>query len=324
MALWARFSNIENIKSRYNDTFPIEVRSLCAEWIENQIINDPRDLNNDSYLVRNAAYFIRSLIEQLKENEKYINPEDPIFIVIENAICMFRTNMSNSFAIYKQICENILYEQQFFDITERLGRIRYAQLENTKKQNQYCTELQRFNSVVFYETIDAVEMRKIYHSQITQIASDLLNSYECIVTEIQNVQNTVIFERLDRWKRDQAFLANSAQLPDNTLNDIQEWFAVLAELIFTTRHSIDDIRKLNAITAIQINDMNETMERLHYRIMQQLKQLIGSGFIVEKQPPQVIKVKTRFAAAVRLLDVGMQLNDPMVTVSILSGEYFLL
>ena len=46
-----------------------------------------------------------------------------------------------------------------------------------------------------------------------------------------------------------------------------------------------------------------------------------SSFIIEKQPPQVLKTNTRFSATVRLLvgtKLHVHLNPPTVTVSIIS------
>ena len=52
-----------------------------------------------------------------------------------------------------------------------------------------------------------------------------------------------------------------------------------------------------------------------------LDSLVKSSFVIEKQPPQVLKTNTRFSATVRLL-VGTKLNvhmsPPVVTVSIIS------
>ena len=52
-----------------------------------------------------------------------------------------------------------------------------------------------------------------------------------------------------------------------------------------------------------------------------LNRLLHSAFIVEQQPPQVLKTQTRFAAAARFL-VGSKLNlhmdPPEVTVSIVN------
>ena len=52
-----------------------------------------------------------------------------------------------------------------------------------------------------------------------------------------------------------------------------------------------------------------------------LDQLVKSSFVIEKQPPQVLKTNTRFSATIRLL-VGTKLNvhmsPPVVTASIIS------
>jgi hypothetical protein len=46
-----------------------------------------------------------------------------------------------------------------------------------------------------------------------------------------------------------------------------------------------------------------------------------SSFVIEKQPPQVLKTNTRFSATVRLLvgtKLNVHMNPPIVTVSIIS------
>lgn len=60
---------------------------------------------------------------------------------------------------------------------------------------------------------------------------------------------------------------------------------------------------------------------LNTQITQLLSSLVTSTFIIEKQPPQVMKTNTRFTSTVRLL-VGAKLNvhmtPPQVKVSIIS------
>ena len=49
--------------------------------------------------------------------------------------------------------------------------------------------------------------------------------------------------------------------------------------------------------------------------------LLFSSFVIEKQPPQVLKTNTRFSATVRLLvgtKLNVHMNPPIVTVSIIS------
>lgn len=60
---------------------------------------------------------------------------------------------------------------------------------------------------------------------------------------------------------------------------------------------------------------------LSTQITQLLSSLVTSTFIIEKQPPQVMKTNTRFTSTVRLL-VGAKLNvhmtPPQVKASIIS------
>ena len=52
-----------------------------------------------------------------------------------------------------------------------------------------------------------------------------------------------------------------------------------------------------------------------------LSDLLRSSFVIEKQPPQVLKTNTRFSATVRLLvgtKLNVHMNPPIVTVSIIS------
>ena len=60
---------------------------------------------------------------------------------------------------------------------------------------------------------------------------------------------------------------------------------------------------------------------LHLQVQFNVKIVIFSSFVIEKQPPQVLKTNTRFSATVRLLvgsKIRIHLQPPIVTVSIIS------
>ncbi|KAF5306527.1 hypothetical protein FQR65_LT18545 [Abscondita terminalis] len=67
--------------------------------------------------------------------------------------------------------------------------------------------------------------------------------------------------------------------------------------------------------------VQDVLPQLLAEITQLLSSLVTSTFIIEKQPPQVMKTNTRFTATVRLL-VGGKLNvhmtPPQVKVTIIS------
>lgn len=353
----------QQFKTTYNDQFPLEVRFVCAEWIEENIRNDhfvDIDIDIDDVRVKEyAVIFMRSLIDQLeKQKEKYKNLDQmSIKYRVEDAIHMFRENMLKSFETYMHIRNVIRSEQHFLnntgpqlvfmdteadDITQKISKLNHDLLLNKAKQDQFNEVLGSYSSLEIEKEfknaqayrpeeeplrlrVDKLNLKQDALALIIkQISIDLLQSLHEIITEIENVLNTVIVKRLGRWQREQAFIGNGAKFQTNALDHIQEWYKKLAKLIWTTQSSCGDIRKLNASSKITMDDMDEKVKRFYTRVTQLLQQLIVSGYIVEKQPNQVIKTNTRFSATVRLLafNVGIQLNNTSVSASILTGKIF--
>lgn len=109
---------------------------------------------------------------------------------------------------------------------------------------------------------------------------------------------------------------------NNNLDSIQEWCESLAELIWLNRQQIREADRLKQKFALDPPGMQDILPTLNTQITQLLSSLVTSTFIIEKQPPQVMKTNTRFTSTVRLL-VGGKLNvymaPPQVKVSII-GE----
>lgn len=124
-----------------------------------------------------------------------------------------------------------------------------------------------------------------------------------------------------RWKRDQQLAGNGANFASNNLDSIQEWCESLAELIWQTRQQIKEAERLKQKFQCEPPGIRDTLPSLNTQITQFLSSLVTSTFIIEKQPPQVMKTNTRFTSTVRLL-VGGKLNvhmtPPQVKVSIIS------
>jgi len=105
------------------------------------------------------------------------------------------------------------------------------------------------------------------------------------------------------------------------LDTLQEWCEGLADIIWQLRQQVRQLENLRTklITDPQNNDIN--LQELLASVTQLLSNLVTGTFVIEKQPPQVMKTNTRFTATVRLL-VGGVLNvhmaAPAVSVSIVS------
>ncbi|CAG0897387.1 unnamed protein product [Darwinula stevensoni] len=135
---------------------------------------------------------------------------------------------------------------------------------------------------------------------------------------LQSLQSRILENELILWKRDQQLAGNGAPFTRN-LDQIQTWCEGLAESIWGMRQQIKEFQRLRG--KIQLNDQVNMIEKLDYEVTKLLSTLVTSTFIIEKQPPQVMKTNTRFTATVRLL-VGGKLNvhmtPPQVTVKIVS------
>lgn len=105
------------------------------------------------------------------------------------------------------------------------------------------------------------------------------------------------------------------------MDSIQEWCESLAELIWLNRQQIKEAERLKQKFGFEPPGMQDVFTNLNSQITQLLSSLVTSTFIIEKQPPQVMKTNTRFTSTVRLL-VGGKLNvhmtPPQVKVSIIS------
>ncbi|XP_029036779.1 signal transducer and transcription activator Stat92E isoform X1 [Osmia lignaria lignaria] len=155
---------------------------------------------------------------------------------------------------------------------------------------------------------------------LMQLRLTLADKLKDTITRLNSLQSRVLDDELIRWKRDQQLAGNGAPFNSN-LDSIQEWCESLAELIWLNRQQIKEAERLKQKFALEPPGMQDILPTLNSQITQLLSSLVTSTFIIEKQPPQVMKTNTRFTSTVRLL-VGGKLNvhmtPPQVKVSIIS------
>lgn len=355
MSLWSKLishPDFERFKAIYNNDFPIGVRFVCAHWIEEQINADRVMDINDPQILQRAANFLHSLIYHIQHEKQKLIQNEHLWIKyqLEAAIETFTQHLNQPLAIYKQIRDTISYEQNFVEnvtenqqtycmdqeaveINEKLKVLENQVQLNKEKQTNYKSEIEQYK--VLENTASMTQMCDIsdpleqaiseeYQRQRLQMSESIFNSstelsqsFANIIVEINSVQKIVILKRLRKWNRDQALADNGAPLNAKTLDEIQSWFEKLADIIWTTRCSIEALWEVGSSISTNVTDV---LERAHMDITNLLQNLIASGFIVERQPPRVLKMSVNFAATVRILtpSLVMQLKNPSVVVSILS------
>merc|ERR1719219_2222190 len=149
----------------------------------------------------------------------------------------------------------------------------------------------------------------------TDLVRDLVSNFH----EVKEVQIQVLDKELIAWKREQQLAGNGLNMT-LSLEMLQEWCESLAAIIWSMRQQIKQLENLRSQLTDPTNTPNHIPDLLS-GITNLLSNLVTGTFIIEKQPPQVMKTNTRFTATVRLL-VGGQLQvhmaSPNVSVSIIS------
>ncbi|XP_023120964.2 signal transducer and activator of transcription 5B-like [Amphiprion ocellaris] len=138
---------------------------------------------------------------------------------------------------------------------------------------------------------------------------------------LRKQQTLILDEELIQWKRRQQLAGNGGP-HEGGLDVLQSWCEKLADLIWQNRQQIRRCEHLTQQLPLP-GPMEELLSKLNSDITDIISALVTSTFIIEKQPPQVLKTQTKFAATVRLLVGGklnVHMNPPQVKAVIVSEQ----
>ncbi|XP_045456323.1 signal transducer and activator of transcription 5B-like [Melitaea cinxia] len=196
---------------------------------------------------------------------------------------------------------------------------------NYLQQSDPMTEEDRELEACLRVQIEEMEMKlNVLITQINQSQMELVDHMKENITNLCQLQSQVLDEELIKWKREQQLSGNGVPMQSN-LNTIQEWCEMLADLIWSARQQVVNVTRINGKMLAELRQphLTEMLDDLTKQVTSLLSSLVTSTFVIEKQPPQVMIMNTRFTATVRLL-VGGQLNvhmtPPKVTVVIISEQ----
>ncbi|RUS70066.1 hypothetical protein EGW08_022172 [Elysia chlorotica] len=151
---------------------------------------------------------------------------------------------------------------------------------------------------------------------------ELARKYEETIISLQDLQKRILDNELISWKRRQQMAGNGLVLDASSLETLQQWCENLADLIWQNRHQIKKSNQLQQQLPMKFPEGEENLlQKLNDTITGLLSTLVTSTFIVEQQPPQVLKKDARFGAVVRLLVGGklnVHMNPPQVKATIIS------
>ena len=132
--------------------------------------------------------------------------------------------------------------------------------------------------------------------------------------------NSKHFGYIVNWNWCRKLYSSEIVIEGAGLNAIQSWCERLSKLLWTARKQAKHMEQ--ATREYQsLSNYTQLFSDLHGSMTSNLCKLFQGAFIIEHQPPQVMKTNTRFAATLRFLvgnALGIRFTNPVVTVSFLS------
>uniref|UniRef100_A0AAR2LNH0 Signal transducer and activator of transcription n=1 Tax=Pygocentrus nattereri TaxID=42514 RepID=A0AAR2LNH0_PYGNA len=150
---------------------------------------------------------------------------------------------------------------------------------------------------------------------------DLAEKQQRTLALLRKQQTVIVDDELIQWKRRQQLAGNGGPA-EGSLDILQSWCEKLADMIWQNRQQIRRVEHLTQQLPIP-GPTEELLKELNSTVTDVISALVTSTFIIEKQPPQVLKTQTKFAATVRLLVGGklnVHMNPPQVKATIINEQ----
>lgn len=157
---------------------------------------------------------------------------------------------------------------------------------------------------------------------LRELRKNLQDKHLAILQKFDQVMQFVLQKELPAWQGMQRAATYRAGMMDNQmLNKIQRWCEELATILSESRQQIVRVEQLRSSLPMELNP--DRLPQLKAHAQSLLTTLLARSFVVDHQPPQVLKKDARFTATVRLL-VGHKLNIfmnlPQVEATIINEQ----
>ncbi|XP_051841948.1 signal transducer and activator of transcription 4 [Antechinus flavipes] len=308
---------LEQVDQFYDDTFPMEVRHLLAQWIEGQdweaasnnetmatILLQNLLLQLDEQLGRVAQEKNLLLIHNLKRirkllQGKYHGKSMHIAVVISNCLreerrILAAASMPVQGPLEKSLQNSVVSERQK-NVEHKVAAIRNS-VQMTEQDVKYLEDLQdefdyRYKTV---QTIDQGDKNNVLVKQEVLTLQDMLNTLDFkrkevlnkitqIISEIETLMNTMLLEELLDWKRRQQIACIGGPLHSG-LDQLQNCFTLLAESLFQVRRQMEKLDEQSTKVSYEGDPIPVQKSHLQEIINFLIYNLFRNSFVVERQP----------------------------------------
>lgn len=301
MSLWSLVSKMspEKLQRLYVD-FPQHLRHLLADWLEKQ----PWEflVGSDAFCFNMASALLSATVQKLQSSAGEQGKGSAILQHISTLESIYQRDPLKLVATIRQILQGekkaVIEEfrhlpvpfhqnQEELKFTTALGRLRHR-VRETRLLRETLQQGAKAGQVSLHSLIETP-------ANGTGPREDLATMLQGTVGDLEATQ-ALVLKRIQIWKRQQQLAGNGTPF-DESLKGLQERCESLVDIYSQLQQEVG---------AASGELEPKTRASLISRLDEVLRALVTSSFLVEKQPPQVLKTQTKFQAGVRFL-LGMQL-----------------
>nr|XP_020013738.1 signal transducer and activator of transcription 4 isoform X3 [Castor canadensis] len=308
---------LEQVDQFYDDNFPMEIRHLLAQWIENQdweaasnnetmatILLQNLLIQLDDQLGRVSKEKNLLLIHNLKRIRKVLqgkfhgNPMH-VAVVISNCLreerrILAAANMPVQGPLEKSLQSSSVSERQR-NVEHKVAAIKNS-VQMTEQDTKYLEDLQdefdyRYKTI---QSMDQGDKNSLLMNQEVLTLQEMLNSLDFkrkealskmtqIVNETDLLMNSMLIEELQDWKRRQQIACIGGPL-HNGLDQLQNCFTLLAESLFQLRRQLEKLEEQSTKMTYEGDPIPVQRTHLLERVTFLIYNLFKNSFVVERQP----------------------------------------
>ncbi|KAM9736252.1 signal transducer and activator of transcription 4 isoform 3-T3 [Dama dama] len=285
---------LEQVDQFYDDNFPMEIRHLLAQWIENQ---DWEAASNNETM---ATILLQNLLIQLDEQLGRVSKEKNLLLIhnLKRIRKVLQGKFHGNPMHVAVVISNCLREER-----------RILAAANMPVQGPLEKSLQS-SSV-------SERQRNVEHkvAAIKNSVQEALSKMTQIVNETDLLMNSMLVEELQDWKRRQQIACIGGPL-HNGLDQLQNCFTLLAESLFQLRRQLEKLEEQSTKMTYEGDPIPLQRAHLLERVTFLIYNLFKNSFVVERQPcmpthpqrPMVLKTLIQFTVKLRLLIKLPELN----------------
>ncbi|XP_002720983.1 signal transducer and activator of transcription 6 [Oryctolagus cuniculus] len=319
MSLWGLVSKMppEKLQRLYVD-FPPHLRHLLGDWLETQ----PWEflVGSDAFCLSMASALFSATVKRLQTSAGEQGEGSAILQPISTLESVYQRDPLKLVAIFRQILqgEKKAVMEQFHHLP--------MPFHWKQEELKFSTALQRLRHRVeeAHRLRDALQQgpeagQVSLHSLLETPANGtgpneaLATLLQVAVGELEAAQ-ALVLKRIQIWKRQQQLSGNGAPF-EESLAPLQERCESLVDIYSQLQQEVG---------AAGAELEPKTRAPLISRLDEVLHTLVTSSFLVEKQPPQVLKTQTKFQAGVRFLlglrFLGASAKPPLVRAEMVTEK----